>query len=92
MLRERSPQALEVTRAERHRATPRNTARRVREANDSLALLGLQQLDDGREALFARSLRKCQLLDRDGWAPGSCACLPLRRHVRQRIGRSLSSP
>jgi hypothetical protein len=44
---------LEVARAERHRAAARNAIGRVREANDALAALELEQLDDRREPPLA---------------------------------------
>ena len=61
MLRERGPQPFEVARTKRHRPAPRSAARGVCEANDPLALLRLQQLDDRRKTLLACALWQRQL-------------------------------
>ena len=71
MLGERRTQALEVTCTQSYRATPRHAARRVRETNEALALLGLEQLDQRCEALIAGALRKRDVLDRMGRPPRS---------------------
>src|SRR5215208_4272233 len=69
--REGSSQALHVANAQRNRTSPRGATGRVREADESLSSLPLEQLDDRREALVARALVQRQLLDERRFAPGS---------------------
>ena len=64
MLGQRGPQPLEVAQPQRHRPAPRRAVGRVREADEPLALLRLEQLDDRREPLVACALLQRQLLDR----------------------------
>jgi hypothetical protein len=64
MLGQRRPQTLEVTRPQRDGPAPGRTVSRVREADEPLALLCLEQLHQRREALVTRALLERQLLDR----------------------------
>ena len=63
MLGQRSTQALEVTRTQRHGPATHRAARRVREAHEPLSLVGLEQLHDRREPLVTRPLLQRQLLE-----------------------------
>ena len=80
MLRERGAEPFEVFHPQRHGSAARDAVRRVREANEPLALLALEQLHDRREALVARPLRKRQLLDELRSPPGSRRLVGQGRH------------
>ena len=71
MLRQGSPQPLEVAQLQRYRPAPRRTVGRVGEAHESLALVCLEQLHERGEALVPRALLQRQLFDRMCGAPGS---------------------
>ena len=63
MLYQGGTQSLQVAQPQGHRSTPCRAVRRVREADEPLALIRLQQLDERREAFLARALLQRQLLD-----------------------------
>ena len=71
MLGESRAQTLEVAEPQCDRATSGRAAGRVRETDETLTLVGLEQLDQRGEPLLAGALRKRQLLDRVGRSPWS---------------------
>src|SRR5947208_14292369 len=84
-----STEALEVAQPQRHRSAPGRTVRRVREADEPLAFVRLEQLHDRRKAFLARALLQRQLLDgvrRTPWSRRRLRSRCPRRHYRQRSG------
>ena len=77
VLCESGSQPCHVPFAERHRPASRNAVRRVREADEPLPLLRLEQLHDRREPPSTRLLAERQLLDEIRRSP---RCRRLARH------------
>ena len=74
-LLECSAEPIEIARAQRHRTAPHHAVGRVRDAHQSLASLGLEQLDDRAEPPVAGPLRECHPLDERRRTEGSrCLC------------------
>jgi hypothetical protein len=69
MAAERVVEARQVARTQRHGAAAGGAVRRVREANEPLALSVLEKLDDRREAAIAGALGDLELVDESGVAP-----------------------
>ena len=81
VLDERCPQRENVSRPQRDGAAPGDTAGRVREPDEALPLLILEQLHERREAPVTCLLPERQLLDDLRSAP-RCRYLPRLRHDR----------
>src|SRR5204863_6966934 len=77
VLGERGPEPLEIPRARRHRSAPDVSPRGVRESNETLAALRLEELDDGGEPALSGTLRQGEPFDPSRAAPG-CRGLRLR--------------